>query len=110
MPNLPFWLTILSVLCDNIVMAITWNAAADKHRIPREEALYAMFHAHAVVHGFGAPRPGFSVSPTLFIGPSRYGTLEVLVILSPPEEMFIFHVMLLRASTAQAAEYEGEGS
>jgi hypothetical protein len=56
---------------------VTWTESADKHEIPRNEALYgaAMSHPHHVVKEFGQPRVG-DVAPTLFIGPSRYGTLE----------------------------------
>ena len=34
--------------------------------------------------------------PTLFIGPSRFGTLEVLAVIRPPADVHIFHVMPLR--------------
>ena len=90
-------------------MAVTWSESADKHGVPRNEALYAMSHAHAVYPDFQAPRAGFNRSPTLYIGPSRYGTLEVITIVTPPADVHIFHVMALRESTRNVVGYqEGE--
>jgi hypothetical protein len=90
-------------------MAVTWSESADKHGIPRNEALYAMSHAHAVYPDFQAPRGGFTRSPTLYVGPSRFGTLEVIAIVTPPADVHIFHVMALRESTRNAVGYqEGE--
>ncbi len=79
-------------------MGVTWAASADEHGIPHDEALYAMAHARVVVREFGEPRVG-PVAPTLFIGPSRFGDLEVLADVSPPDRVWIFHVMRLREST-----------
>lgn len=92
-------------------MVVTWPESADKHSVPRDEALYAMSHAHAIYPEFQAPRSGFHRSPTLFIGPSRYGTLEVIAIVAPPADVHIFHVMVLRESTRNSVGYqEGEQS
>lgn len=88
-------------------MGVTWTASADDHEIPHDEALYAMSHPHHVVTQFGEPRVD-DVSPTLFIGPSRFGTLEVLAVIRPPAGVHIFHVMRLRESTRISAGYEGE--
>jgi hypothetical protein len=87
-------------------MAVTWSESADKHGIPRDEALYAMSHANAIFPDFQAPRGGFNRSPTLFIGPSRQGTLEVIAIVTPPADVHIFHVMALRESTRNSVGYE----
>ena len=87
-------------------MALTWSESADKHNVPRDEALYAMSHAHAIFPNFQAARGGFNRSPTLFIGPSRYGTLEVIAIVTPPADVYIFHVMPLRESTRKSVDYE----
>src|ERR1035437_5937973 len=78
----------------------------DKHNVPRDEALSAMSHAHAIFPNFQATRGGFNRSPTLFIGPSRYGTLEVIAIVTPPADVHIFHVMALRESTRKSVDYE----
>lgn len=86
-------------------MGVTWADSAGKHAIPREEALYAMANAHLVVRAFGQPRVG-PVPPTLFIGSSRFGTLEVLAVVTPPDGIWIFHVMRLRESTRTAAGYK----
>lgn len=85
---------------------MSWSESADKHGISRDEALYAMSHAHAVYPDFQTPRGGFDRAPTLFIGPSRDGTLEVIVIITPPADVYIFHVMVLRESTRDAVGYE----
>ena len=88
-------------------MGVTWTDSADKQEIPHNEALYAMSHPHHVVKEFGEPRVG-DVPPTLFIGPSRFGTLEVLAVIRPPADVRIFDVMLLREATRISAGYEGE--
>jgi len=75
-------------------LSITWAESAAKHRIPRDEALYAIAHADLFIESFGQARIG-DRAPSLFIGPSRYGTLEI----------WVFHVMSLRESTAKAAGY-----
>jgi hypothetical protein len=89
---------------DNIWVPVTWADSVDEHDIPREEAMYAMSHAHQVTRQFGRPRVG-AVAPTLFIGPSRYGTLEVLATITPPDGVWVFHVQLLRESTRLAVGY-----
>jgi hypothetical protein len=45
-------------------------------------------------------------APTLFVGPSRFGTLEVLADVTPPADVWIFHVMRLRESTRKRVERE----
>ncbi len=86
-------------------MSITWADSAAKHGIPRDEALYAIAHAELFVESFGQPRVG-DQAPSLFIGPSRYGTIEVLAVVTPPRDVWVFHVMPLRERTARAAGYE----
>jgi Ribbon-helix-helix protein, copG family len=34
--------------------------------------------------------------------------IEVLVVLTPPRDLFVFHVMLLRQLTAERAEFDPE--
>ena len=67
-----------------------------------------MSNPHHVVPEFGRARPGFADPPTLFIGPSRFGTLEVLVSMQPPDDVFVFHAMALRLSTVVEARYGGD--
>jgi len=86
-------------------LSITWAESAAKHRIPRDEVLYAIAHAELFIESFGEPHVG-DRAPSLFIGPSRYGTLEVLAVITPPREIWVFHVMPLRGSTAKAAGYD----
>jgi hypothetical protein len=69
-----------------------------------------MSHAHAIFPTFQATRGGFNRSPTLFIGPSRYGTLEVIAIVTPPADVHIFHVMALRESTRKVSTTRKETS
>ncbi|PZS30876.1 MAG: hypothetical protein DLM58_12920 [Pseudonocardiales bacterium] len=88
-------------------MGVSWTDSADDHGIPHNEALYAMSQPHHVVKEFGEPRVG-DIPPTLFVGPSRFGTLEVLAVIRPPADVRIFHVMRLRESTRISAGYEGE--
>lgn len=89
-------------------MAVNWTASASKHGIHRDEALYAIANAHAWYDDFGDPRPPHDRAPRLYIGPSRYGTLEVLVEITPPADVLVFHVMPLRQSTSHAVGYEEE--
>lgn len=96
------------VVCDDTGGAVTWAASADRHGIPHDEALYAIGHAHAWYDDFGDPRPGHDSAPRLYIGPSRYGTLEVLVTITPPMDVRVFHVMALRGSTRQMVGYREE--
>ncbi|MGC4176094.1 hypothetical protein [Demequina sp.] len=85
-------------------MGVTWTASADKHGIPHDEALYSMAHAVHVAQDVRSA----GQSATLFIGPSRFGTLEVLAEITPPDGVMIFHVMRLRESTRTAVGYEGD--
>ena len=86
-------------------MGVVWADSADKHGIPREEAMYAMTHAHRVIKRFAQPRVG-GTPPMLFIGPSRFGTLEILATVRPPEDLWVFHVMRLRETTRLAAGWK----
>ena len=80
-------------------MAISWAASADKHGVPREDALHAIEHAVYVEVEFDEPRLGGQVHPTLFIGPRRAGggpLLEVMVEITGSRGLHIFHVMQAR--------------
>lgn len=80
-------------------MAITWADSAGKHEIDREDAVHAMSNAIYVEHDFDEPRPPANQRPTLFIGPPRQlggPLLEVMAVLSPPRDVFVFHVMVAR--------------
>ena len=86
---------------------MTWSDSAGRHGIPHDEVLYAMSHAHKVVREYGSPQVDGS-PPTLFIGPSRFGTLEVLATITPPNQVHIFHAMRLRELTRTAAGFTEE--
>ena len=87
-------------------MGVHWLQSVDKHGIDRDEVMFAMSHADTIV-AWPPARSGRTVVPTLFVGPSRFGTLEVLAEVSRGE-VVIFHAMRLRVSTqAQLAQLEG---
>lgn len=61
--------------------------------------MYAMANALYSEGDFDEPRVPGHGKPTLFIGPPRRlggPLLEVMVELTPPRDMFIFHVMEAR--------------
>ncbi|MDQ2739895.1 MAG: hypothetical protein M3Y35_15030 [Actinomycetota bacterium] len=64
-------------------MAITW---ADKHELPREDALQAIMNSYFHRVGFDEPKVPGGVRPDLFLGPPRqFGgpLLEVMVEMLP---------------------------
>jgi hypothetical protein len=85
-------------------MAVIFRPSADEHDIPHDEALYAMLHG-ARFEDFEDPRPPHGPA-TLWIGPSRFGTLEVIAEVSPPRDLEVFHVMNLRPGTAEKVGYQ----
>jgi hypothetical protein len=90
-------------------VAITWAPSADKHGIDREDALYAIMNAYYVEREFDDPRPPGTVRPTLFIGPPRQlggPLLEVMVEVTPPRDLHIFHVMVARSKHLERMEEE----
>ncbi len=88
-------------------MAVTWARSADKHGVPHEDALHAIAHAHYVEQEFDEPRVPGHVRPTLFLGPSRQPggpLLEVIVELTPPRDIHVFHVMQARPKHLERME------
>lgn len=81
-------------------MAIRWAESADRHGVPHEQALHAVANAVYVEEAFDAPRMPGRIRPTLFIGPATATPgallLEVMVEVSPPRDLFVFHVMPAR--------------
>ncbi len=80
-------------------MTIAWADSAGKHEIDREDALHAMMNAYYVEQEFDEPRPPANRRPTLYIGPPRQlggPLLEVMAVLTPPRDVFVFHVMVAR--------------
>jgi len=80
-------------------VAIRWAESASRHGIDHDEALHAIANAHYVEQEFDEPHAPGHVRPTLFIGPSRLGgpLLEVMVEITPPRDLVVFHVMVARA-------------
>lgn len=81
-------------------MAIVWAESADRHGVPHHEALHAIANAVYVEEEFDEPRVPGRIRPTLFIGPAATALqaplLEVMVEMTPPRDLFIFHVMRAR--------------
>lgn len=73
-------------------MAVEFTASADKHRVPRDDATYAMLHAEGREEIEG--RPGRRT--VVYVGrphPQTDRRLEVIAELRPPATIVIFHVM-----------------
>jgi hypothetical protein len=83
-----------------------WAASAAKHGIAREDALHAIVHAVDHVASFDEPRVPGRNRPDLFIGPTRDRSqmLEVMVEVSPPARVYVFHVMEARRTTLDLVE------
>lgn len=79
--------------------AIEFTESAGKHGFSREDAMWAIEHAHYVEREFDVARVPGRLRPTLFIGPSRTPArplLEVMVAVIPPGTVVVFHVMAAR--------------
>ncbi|AXH37486.1 hypothetical protein DVJ78_18080 (plasmid) [Humibacter sp. BT305] len=80
-------------------MAVTFSSSADKHGIDRADALLAIRTRLVHVQKFDDARDG-GPRPDLFIGRASDGTmLEVMAVVTPPRDLFIFHLMPLRRKT-----------
>ena len=80
-------------------MAIHWTVSADKHGIDREDAIHAIANAVYVEREFDEPRVPGHARPWLFIGPPQQlggPLIEVMVEVTPPRDMVVFHVMTAR--------------
>lgn len=85
-------------------MAITWANSADKHGIPREDAVHAIVNRVYYVQGFDPSQTG-GFAPDLFIGPGRDGALlEVMIEPVPPRDGVVFHVMAARPKIIDVAK------
>jgi hypothetical protein len=86
-------------------VGIIWARSAEKHGIPREDAVYAILNRLYYVQGFDPSRVG-GVAPDLFIGPSRDGLqlLEVMIEPTPPRDGVVFHVMPARQKIIDIAK------
>lgn len=87
-------------------MAIRWADSADKHGIDREDALNAILNQIYHVQQFDEPRVDTGMRPDLFIGPSRDRRmiLEVMAVITPPNDILVFHVMEARRKILDIAE------
>lgn len=87
-------------------MAVTWKPSADRHGIPREDALYAMMHHEVSAEIDGEP----GETTMVYIGHPHGQTdryLEVIAAYRPPRTIEIFHVMPLTDNYRHVL-YEGE--
>lgn len=85
---------------------VTVSSSAYKHGITRDEIFYAIRNAQHVERNYGRPQLPDGARATLFIGPSRFGTLEVLATITPPDGVHVFHAMQLREVTRAAIGYQ----
>lgn len=87
-------------------MGISWSPSAGKHGVERADALNAIEEYVYWLPGFDEPRVPGGKRPDLFIGPTRDRSqlLEVMVEITPPANLFIFHVMPARRKIIDIAE------
>ncbi|RFA13912.1 hypothetical protein B7R21_07575 [Subtercola boreus] len=87
-------------------MSIRWSSSAAKHGIHQADALNAIQQSLYWVPSFGESRVDGARRPDLWIGPNRDHTMiiEVMAELTPPADLFIFHVMEARRKTLDIAE------
>lgn len=93
-------------------MGVTWAASAAKHGIARQDALHAIANAVYVEEEFDDPRPPNEICPHLYIGPQRdpgAPLLEVMVEVSPPRGLHVFHVMPARRKHLSRMEESDDG-
>ncbi len=75
-------------------MGVEWTSSADKHGIPREDALYAIGHAEGAEQIAGIP----GEVTTVYVGHPHGQTdryIEVIAAMRPPRPVTFFHGMLL---------------
>ncbi|WRS30791.1 hypothetical protein U6G28_03635 [Actinomycetaceae bacterium MB13-C1-2] len=75
-------------------MPVEFKDSADKHRIPREDAIHAMVNAVASEQVEGEP----GEVTTVYVGhphPQTERYIEVIVALRPPRTLTVFHVQPL---------------
>jgi hypothetical protein len=87
-------------------MGIRWADSANKHGIARGDALHAILNQIYHVEEFDEPRVESGARPDLFIGPSRdrRTILEVMAVITPPNDILVFHVMEARRKILDNAE------
>jgi len=89
-------------------MAVDWAKSADKHGVPHEEALYAIFNHEASVEVDGVP----GEETIAYVGRRHEQSnayLEVIAAHRPPRTIVVFHVMSL-TDNFRYLLYEGESS
>lgn len=87
-------------------VAIEWADSADRHGIPREDALYAMSNAVASQQVEGLP----GEVTVVYVGHPHGQTerwIEVIAAHRPPRTITIFHVMDLGSLYRHLIEGEG---
>ncbi|WP_221739668.1 hypothetical protein [Arachnia propionica] len=75
-------------------MGVHFTDSADKHRVPREDSLYAIMHAEASAEIDGLPGEVTKV----YVGHPHAQTddyIEVIAAHRPPRTIVIFHAMPL---------------
>lgn len=87
-------------------MGVRWAESADKHGIDRGDALNAILKNVYHIEQFDEPRVDTGGRPDLFIGPSRDRRMiiEVMAVVTPPNDILVFHVMEARRKILDIAE------
>jgi hypothetical protein len=87
-------------------MGIRWANSAAKHGIDQADAINAIANYVYRVPAFDEPRVPGGRRPDLFIGPTRDQSmlLEVMAEVTPPADIFVFHVMEARRKNLDIAE------
>jgi len=91
-------------------VVIRWADSADKHGVPREDAVHAMVNPYLYVPEFDEPRLAGTSRPDLWVGPPRQlggDLIEVMAERLPPRDVVVFHVMIARSKHLALIE-EGE--
>lgn len=87
-------------------MGIRWAASAGKHGVEQADAVNAIANYVYRVLAFDEPRVPGGRRPDLFIGPTRDRStlLEIMAEVTPPADIFVFHVMEARRKNLNIAE------
>lgn len=107
----PFCIALILFSHYNNHVAIRWADSADKHDVPREDAVHAMLNAYLHVPAFDDPRVAGAARPDLWIGPPRQldgPLIEVMTETSPPRDVLVFHVMQARAKFLALLDEESD--
>ncbi|MEK0218920.1 hypothetical protein WM014_08905 [Bifidobacterium mongoliense] len=88
-------------------MAIVFLESAGRHGLTRADAVNALVYATWKRERFDVSRVAGAPAPALWVGPSLDGvTLEVMTYVIAPDDVVIFHCMLVRDKFRRMMEGE----